>query len=64
MFKVYCASHGSDVLLGFSRINNMANIDGLIVIELECYDGERVRHYTGRRFHEFEMRARQSSGEA
>jgi hypothetical protein len=61
MFAVHCPRHRSEVLLGPSRVRSVANLDGLIVIELECHDGERVRHYTGRRFHEFEGRRQQSS---
>ncbi len=52
MFAAYCPKEGSRVLLGLSRIRGVTNDDGMIVVELECYDGERVRHYTGKRLHE------------
>jgi len=63
MLNAYCPAHGTEVLLGFSRIRGMANVDGLIIIDLECYDGQRVHHYTGRRFHEFATRSDRSTGD-
>ena len=56
MFLVHCPAHGGDVLLGVSRICGLVNVRGLIVVELECYDGERIRHLTGRRAHESSLR--------
>jgi hypothetical protein len=52
MFRVYCPAHDTQVFLGFSRIRAVTNLDGLIVIDLECDDGEQLRHYSGRRFHQ------------
>lgn len=50
MFKIYCPRHGSDVLLGFSRVQKMINVrPGVIVVELRCYDGEVIRMVTGSR---------------
>jgi hypothetical protein len=40
MFRVYCPSHQSNVLLGPRRIRGLANTRGVIIVELECYDGE------------------------
>ena len=50
MFHIYCPAHRAPVLLGFSQIRAVTNVEGLIVIDFECDDGERLRHYTGRRF--------------
>jgi hypothetical protein len=61
VFQIYCPAHGANVLLGLSRIQSVTNIDGLIVMELECDDGERLRHYSGRRFHESKQPSRSSS---
>lgn len=52
MFVVHCPQHGGKVLLGLSRIRRMVNLRGLIVVELECHDGARILHVTGRRAHE------------
>jgi hypothetical protein len=52
MFTAYCPTHRSNVLLGFQRIRGLANLDGLIVVELECVDGERLLVPTGKRFHD------------
>ncbi len=49
MFVVYCPTHGSDVMLGVRRVRGAANVRGLIVLELECHDGTRIHHVTGRR---------------
>jgi|tagenome__1003787_1003787.scaffolds.fasta_scaffold20734764_4 hypothetical protein len=49
MFSVYCPTHGSDVLLGIRRVRGATNVRGLIVLELECYDGTRLLHVTGRK---------------
>jgi len=59
MFAVYCPTHQAEVVLGPSLVRRVTNVDGLIAIELECSEGERVFYYTGRRFHEF-LRARNS----
>jgi hypothetical protein len=52
MFAAYCPKDGSRVLLGLSRIRGVTNHDGVIDVELECYDGERIHYYTGKRLHE------------
>jgi hypothetical protein len=52
VFNVYCPTHRAQVLLGLSRIRALTNVNGLIVIDLECDDGEQLRHYTGRRYRE------------
>ncbi|MDQ1598999.1 MAG: hypothetical protein QOD68_473 [Actinomycetota bacterium] len=49
MFVVYCPTHGSDVMLGIRRVRGGANVRGLIVLELECHDGTRILHVTGRK---------------
>ena len=49
MFVVYCPTHGSDVMLGVRRVRGADNVRGLIVLELECHDGTRIHHVTGRR---------------
>ena len=49
MFVVYCPAHGSDVLLGIRRVRAVTNVRGLIVVELECHDGTRLLHVTGRK---------------
>jgi hypothetical protein len=48
MFVVHCPTHGSDVLLGIRRVRGATNVRGLIVLELECHDGTRLLHVTGR----------------
>lgn len=48
MIAAYCPRHGSQVLLTERRIRAMHNIDSGIVMELECYDGERFFVVTGR----------------
>jgi hypothetical protein len=49
MFVVYCPTHGSDVMLGVRRVRGAANVHGVIVLELECHDGTRILHVTGRK---------------
>jgi hypothetical protein len=49
MFSVYCPTHGSDVLLGIRRVRGATNVRSLIVLELECHDGTRLLHVTGRK---------------
>ena len=49
MFVVHCPTHGSDVMLGIRRVRGATNVRGLIVLELECHDGTRLLHVTGRK---------------
>ena len=48
MFAVHCPRHGTRVLLTERRIRVLHNTEAGIVIEAECYDGERVFVVTGR----------------
>ncbi len=48
MFSAYCPRHRSDVLFTERRIRRMTNADGGILMEVECYDGERILIVTGR----------------
>ncbi|MGH3775558.1 MAG: hypothetical protein ACRDRR_07440 [Pseudonocardiaceae bacterium] len=48
MFAVHCPRHGTRVLLTERRIRALHNTGTGIVIEAECYDGERVFVVTGR----------------
>ena len=49
MFLVHCPNHAKSVLLGLSRIRGVANLPGgVIVVELECHDGARILHLTGK----------------
>lgn len=48
MVNAYCPRHGTRVLLTERRIRGMHNTDAGIVMELECYDGERIFVVTGR----------------
>lgn len=48
MFAVHCPRHGTRVLLTERRIRALHNTEAGIVIEAECYDGERVFVITGR----------------
>ncbi len=52
MFYVHCPAHGRKVLLDSARIRGLVNVRGAIVVELECHDGERVLHITGRRVYD------------
>jgi hypothetical protein len=48
MFVAFCPLHGCDVLLSISCIRDVANLaPGVIAVELECYDGERLVVLTG-----------------
>jgi hypothetical protein len=49
MFSAYCPRHRSNVLLSEGQIRGLSNLDGSIVVDVECYDGERIRVVTGRR---------------
>jgi len=50
MFAVHCPQHGSTVLLDVRRVTRLTNLaDGLIAVELKCYDGERLVLMTGAR---------------
>lgn len=48
MFAVHCPRHGTRVLLSERRIRAIHNTEAGIVVEAECYDGERVFVVTGR----------------
>lgn len=48
MFAIHCPHHGARVLLTERRIRTLYNTGAGIVIEAECYDGERVFVVTGR----------------
>lgn len=48
MFGVHCPRHGTRVLLTERRIRAVHNTAGGIVVEVECYDGERILLVTGR----------------
>jgi hypothetical protein len=39
----------------------VTNVEGLIVIEFECQDGERLHYYSGRRYHQSEASSHTSS---
>ncbi len=48
MFAPYCPRHGCQVLLTTSRIRNLSNLgEGVIALELECYDGQLLLLLTG-----------------
>lgn len=49
MLAVFCPRHGTRVLLSERRIRALRNTDHGILIEVECYDGERIVLRTGRR---------------
>jgi len=51
MFAVYCPRHGTEVLLDERRIRGLTNVEGAILVELECYDGELILLVTGRGRH-------------
>jgi hypothetical protein len=48
MFAVHCPRHGARVLLSERRIRALHTGDTGIVMEAECYDGERIFVVTGR----------------
>ena len=47
MFAAYCPQHGKTVLLGLSDIVAVSNTDDDIVVEWECFCGERGHTHTG-----------------
>jgi len=50
MFLVFCPVHDREVLLGMNRVRNLANVaEGVIALELECHDGQRIALLTGQR---------------
>lgn len=50
MFAVHCPRHGAQVLLDIRRVTGLTNLsDGLIAVELTCYDGEPLVLVTGSR---------------
>ncbi|MGI8692538.1 MAG: hypothetical protein ACR2JK_06500 [Geodermatophilaceae bacterium] len=50
MFAVHCPQHGSQVLLDVRRVTRLTNLgDGVIAVELTCYDGEHLFLMTGSR---------------
>ena len=51
MFTAYCPRHGSNILFSESEIRRLSNADGEIVVEVQCFDGERIVLHTGRRHH-------------
>ena len=50
MFSIYCPRHGSEVLVGSSRIRRMVNTEHGILLDVECYCGQHVVGATGRRY--------------
>lgn len=48
MLSVYCPRHGERVLLTERRVRAVHNTDDGIVLEVECYDGQRIFLATGR----------------
>ena len=48
MFAAYCPRHRSNVLLSNNQIRSLSNVEGSILVELECDDGERITLVTGR----------------
>jgi hypothetical protein len=48
MFAVHCPRHGARVLLSERRIRALHIGDTGMVMEAECYDGERIFVVTGR----------------
>jgi len=49
MFAAYCPRHRSKVLFSESEIRRLKNSDGTILVEVKCFDGERIVVHTGRR---------------
>lgn len=48
MLVAFCPAHGRNVLLSVSCIRHLVNLaPGVIAVELECYDGERLVVLTG-----------------
>lgn len=48
MFDVFCEHHGSRVLLGTSRIQEIRNTEGGIDVSFRCYCGGQGVWHTGR----------------
>jgi len=49
MFAAYCPRHRSKILFSESEIRHLYNLDGSIIVEVTCFDGERIVLRTGRR---------------
>lgn len=50
MIAAYCPRHRSDVLLSLSRVRSLTHLDtGVLALELECSDGQRLVVLTGNR---------------
>ena len=49
MFAAYCPRHHSKILFSESEIRRLTNVDGSILVEVQCFDGERIVLHTGRR---------------
>jgi len=47
----YCPAHGCEVLLSERRIRAMSATEDALLVEVECYDGERILIVTGRESH-------------
>lgn len=58
MLTVYCPRHRSDVLLPETRIRALDNTERGILVEVECFDGERIVLRTGHGVREVEPRSR------
>jgi len=49
VFVVFCPLHDCEVLLSLSRVRHLANLaPGVLALELECYDGQRLALLTGK----------------
>ena len=51
MIVAYCPAHRSEVLLSERRVRSMSATDDALLVEVECYDGERILIVTGRQSH-------------
>lgn len=49
MFTAYCPRHRSNILFSESEIRRLTNVGGEIIVEVDCFDGERIVLHTGRR---------------
>lgn len=50
MFAVFCPRHGTPVLLDVRAITGMTTLaDGVIAVQLRCYDGEELVLLAGAR---------------
>jgi hypothetical protein len=48
VFRVFCPRCVAWVLLDVSRVRRVTNLEtGVMVVELECYDGETILTVTG-----------------